>query len=187
MVKALLDRDYFNSIDLTSIKRKYYDVTAVDSILVDIRIKANEMNKELARLQSQVASQAAEIEQLRQSVRESENNKLELGNAVISAHAAYNEIVERANAEAEKIISEANSQKEAAEKQAQESQNLALNKIEEFYSAVKSGYENQIDMLNELWQKFLCGLDDEKTAPSDLSEKVGRIASEIREIDSIGE
>ena len=42
-----LDRDYFNSIELELVNDKYYKVEQVDALLVDIRAKALEMNKQI--------------------------------------------------------------------------------------------------------------------------------------------
>ena len=40
-----LDRSYFNSIRLNTHRGKYYDVEAVDRLLVDIRSRADSLNK----------------------------------------------------------------------------------------------------------------------------------------------
>ena len=42
-----LDRSYFNSIRLNTHRGKYYDVEAVDRLLVDIRSRADSLNKEV--------------------------------------------------------------------------------------------------------------------------------------------
>ena len=44
----ILDRNYFNSIRLNTRRGKYYDIEAVDRLLVDIRSRADSMNREYA-------------------------------------------------------------------------------------------------------------------------------------------
>lgn len=58
----MLDKSYFNSIRLDTVRKKYYQADAVDRLLVDIRSKADSMVRELiqARAECEDAVKAAE-------------------------------------------------------------------------------------------------------------------------------
>lgn len=75
-----LDKDYFNSLELKPVKKKYYNLSEVDSVLVDIRAKALEMNEENLKL--------------RKLLFESEKKRSELNDALIKSSNNYKEILE---------------------------------------------------------------------------------------------
>ena len=66
-----LDRSYFNSIRLNTHRGKFYDVEAVDRLLVDIRSRADALNKEVYASREKLA----EAEKTAEALRE-ENNEL---------------------------------------------------------------------------------------------------------------
>ena len=66
-----LDRNYFNSIRLNTRRGKFYDIEAVDRLLVDIRSRADSMNREYA----SACQKLAEAVQTAESLRE-ENTEL---------------------------------------------------------------------------------------------------------------
>ena len=66
-----LDRNYFNSIRLNTRRGKFYDIEAVDRLLVDIRSRADSMNREYA----DACRKLAEAVQTAESLRE-ENTEL---------------------------------------------------------------------------------------------------------------
>ena len=74
-----LDRSYFNSIRLNTHRGKFYDVDAVDKLLVDIRSKADALNREIISSQKKVA----ETEKANEALRE-ENNELFLKGQALS-------------------------------------------------------------------------------------------------------
>lgn len=151
----MLNNEFFNSLRFNKVRRKYYDATAVDTVLLDIRIRAEEMNKELSGLRRTLSEKDVEIEILKARLLQAE-------------------------AKADDAL-KANS---AAKNKNEADQNTALSMVGDFYSKVRTGYERQLEDLNEMWQSFLCnyGSQDEPV-PDDLESKIGRIASEIREID----
>lgn len=75
-----LDKDYFNSLELKPVKKKYYNLGEVDRVLVDIRAKALEMNEENLKL--------------RKLLFESEKKRSELNDALIKSSNNYREILE---------------------------------------------------------------------------------------------
>ena len=66
-----LDRNYFNQIRLNTRRGKFYDIEAVDRLLVDIRSRADSMNREYA----DACRKLAEAVQTAESLRE-ENTEL---------------------------------------------------------------------------------------------------------------
>ena len=60
-----LDRTYFNSIRLNTHRGKYYDVDAVDRLLVDIRSKADLLMKEVRTSREQLAEAEKTVDALR--------------------------------------------------------------------------------------------------------------------------
>ena len=74
-----LDREYFNSIDLKPVRKKFYPVEDVDALLVDIRKNALAANDELESLKKQLA--------------ESEKKRAEMGDALVSSAKNYEEIL----------------------------------------------------------------------------------------------
>ncbi len=74
-----LDRCYFNSIRLNTHRGKYYDVEAVDRLLVDIRSKADVLNREILSCHEKVAG----AEKIANTLRE-KNNELFLKGQALS-------------------------------------------------------------------------------------------------------
>ena len=74
-----LDRSYFNSIRLNTRRGKYYEVEAVDRLLVDIRSRADSLNKEVYASREKLAEAEKTIEALRE-----ENNELFLKGQALS-------------------------------------------------------------------------------------------------------
>ena len=74
-----LDRSYFNSIRLNTRRGKYYDVEAVDKLLVDIRSRADTLNREVLTSREKLA----EAERTAEALRE-ENNELFLKGQALS-------------------------------------------------------------------------------------------------------
>ena len=61
-----LDRNYFNSIRLNTRRGKFYDIEAVDRLLVDIRSRADSMNREYAAACQKLAEAVQTAESLRE-------------------------------------------------------------------------------------------------------------------------
>lgn len=208
---AALDRDYFNSIRLEPYKNRFYDVSSVDNILIDIRRKAAEMQRELEQAKADAetfkASSAEyrmkgkalgqEVISLREKLKAAEDalagtEKAKPAEDKYDAAAEdsseneteENEEVKSARAEAEEIIAQANRERDAIIAAAQRQQDYAIKKAEALYSSMKEMHTEAIDRLNAQWQQFLCDFSEyDEAAPADLSRKIGFIAKEIREIE----
>ena len=74
-----LDRSYFNSIRLNTHRGKYYDVDAVDRLLVDIRSRADSLNKEVIAAREKLAEAVKTADTLRE-----ENTELFLKGQALS-------------------------------------------------------------------------------------------------------
>ena len=61
-----LDRNYFNQIRLNTRRGKFYDIEAVDRLLVDIRSRADSMNREYAAACQKLAEALQTVESLRE-------------------------------------------------------------------------------------------------------------------------
>ncbi len=204
-----LDAEYFDSIYIDVVKKKYYNANKVQAVFADIRSQAEALNAENERLRGELAGL--------------NGRKVELGDALLSAQAIYQEIVERAQARAEEITADAESRsaamlqsaREESERMLQQSshqQEYAVHKVEVAFNRMKELHMASIDALNAEWQSFLCGLYPEgeenqaapkeerspagepETAaqeaweqtgslPPDLQDKVGAIAQQMFSLD----
>ena len=168
-----LNQEYFASIQLELIKWKYYSASKVDALLADIRQQAQAL--------------IAENAMLRQQVEQHNSKRAEVNEAVMAAQAMYRDIVAKAQARAGQIIADAERRQTELEEEHAQQQEYTVQRAQNFYSRVRQQHVNSIEALDKEWQDFLCGLfPDEGSAdesvPSDMSEKVGAIASELRAI-----
>jgi len=168
-----LDADFFDSIAIDVVKKKYYNANKVHAVFDEIRRQAEELNAENA--------------MLRQQLERFNDRKVEIGDAVLSAQAIYQEIVDRANARAEAIVENAQKRSARILAESQQQQDYAVQRVEEAFNRMKQQHLASIDALNAEWQSFLCGLYPEEDAqapeaedvPEDLEEKIGAIAEEL--------
>lgn len=205
-----LTKEFFDSIQIELVKRKYYNSNKVDAVLNDIRCRARVLMEENERL-------TAELEAFT-------SQKAQIADAVMNAQLLHTDIVEKANRQADdkaaqaeesaklilaeasdraqEIISAANAQAEKLLEQAQDkikrAENMqfeldslkqqqleyAVDKMEGCFSKLRQRHLEAIDAINLQWQEFLCGLyEDDAATPADLSEKVDAIARELGEMD----
>ena len=124
------------------------------------------------------------------------------------AEARAEEIVNRARLEAEEILAEARRQAEEIRSEArQEAEELraervipagsadqehAVRCVEDCFAKLRQHQQSAIDLLNEQWQQFLCGLyteeepdedTPEESIPSDLTERVSAIADAVESLE----
>ena len=185
-----LDAAFFDSIYIELVKRKYYDAGKVQEVFAEIRRQAEELHEENARL--------------REELDRVNNRKTELGDALLSAQAVYQGVVDRARdraaaitAEAEResaaMLAEARRQSEQMLAGSRDQEEAAVRRAEQAFNRMKQLHLESIDALNAEWQAFLCSLDggekpapapaepapEERGLPADLEEKVGAIASQV--------
>ena len=170
-----LDKEYFDSIDIEVVKKKYYNANKVNAVFADIR--------------AGVEALQAENEAMRKELAELNEKRESIGAAVLSAQQIYREIVDKANVRAAEIVAEAEKRGEELRQDNMRQQEYAVRRVESCFSALREQYQGAIDTINSEWQDFLCGLyspEDEQEAkaalPSDMDEKLAAIASGLREI-----
>ena len=122
-----LDRSYFNSIRLNTHRGKFYDVDAVDRLLVDIRSRADALNREVIASREKLA----EAEKISESLRE-ENNELFLkGQALSQEILSLREELRAAQAGEASLIPEEKEQE--PDQQDEPSEEATWEEKEEFY------------------------------------------------------
>ena len=174
-----LDKEYFDSIHIDVVKKKYYNANKVEAVFKDIRTQAEVLQEENLRMR-------AELEALNEK-------KAEIGDAVLSAQAIYRDVVEKANAKADAILEDARRQREELLESTRRQQDYAVQRVEDCYSRMKEQHMACIEALNAEWQEFLCDLFPEEEEaevqetedlPGDLKEKVGTIAKMLFSMDA---
>lgn len=166
-----LDNEYFDSISIELVKKKYYNASKVAAVLDDIRIRARQLLEENRQLKAQLEKLNAQ--------------KSELSDSVLSAQTIGKDIIAKAEAEAERIRSEARKQSAETEKQRLEWQNYAVKCVEQCMSKLREQQQSSIELINLEWQNFLCDLEAPPPLPfDDLGEKLEGIKNQI---DSINE
>ena len=189
-----LDAEFFDSIYIEVVKKKYYDAAKVQAVFEEIRRRAEELNEENARL--------------RRELEQHNDRRVELGDALLSAQSVYQDIVDKARVRADAITADAEKRSQAllaetrreserllARSRAQEEN--AARRVEAAFDRMKQLHLASVDALNAQWQAFLCSLDGEEEMPApvreiqpepqpepeelpaDLEEKVGAIAQEL--------
>lgn len=189
-----LNAEYFDSIYIEVIKKKYYSAEKVQAVFAEIRRQAEELN--------------AENESLRGELAKINSQKVELGEVLLSAQTVYQDILERAREKAEAITKEAEQrsaailedtrqQSEQILARSNQQEEITVRRVEKAFQRMKELHLASIDALNAQWQDFLCSLDpgadlepqkteaepapprEDAALPPDLEEKVGAIAEQL--------
>ena len=206
-----LDRQYFDAIEIETVRNKFYYANRVNAVLEDIRAQAVALNEENERLRTQALALNEENERLRVQAKELEDRRAELSEALLSAQTAARQIVERAQRKADDILREAEERKRAASDEAvrqhalreaeerkkaasdEAIQQHALRTVEKCLFALRQRELETLDIINGSWQEFLSGLmpeDGEITAPpapdfprrEEVESWINAIAREMNEI-----
>ena len=170
-----LDAEYFDSIYIDVVKKKYYNANKVRAVFEDIRRQAEALNEENLALRRQLS--------------ELNGRKVELGDALLSAQTIYQEIVERAKARAGEIVAEAEKRRDQILQETQRQQEYSVSRVEEAFGRLKQMHLDSIEAINAEWQDYLCGLypepeePEEEELPEDLEEKLGAIADQIQALE----
>lgn len=169
-----LDQEYFDSINIEVVKKKYYNANKVEAVFADIRRQAEALTEENALLRCRVE--------------ELSGRRSELSAAAYSAQEVYQIILEKANQQAEEIRTEAEETRRAAREEARQQSDYAVQLVERCLKRVREQQQASLDTLNAAWQSFLCGLPEteeppREEAPADLSAKVDAIARALQGAD----
>ena len=195
-----LDRNYFNNIELEPLRRKFYDIEAVDALLVDIRSKAEMMNREAEALREKAANAEAVISSLRAENEELFKKGEELSREVTALRGDLEEARAKSAETSEKyekstLAPEWAEEREAKEKaensarilqEAKACRARAMQALENLFDRTREMQADMMDQLDDQWEAFLSGVRNEEQAPEDLGAKVENIARELREIEEGG-
>ncbi|MEI3101802.1 MAG: hypothetical protein V8T45_08550 [Oscillospiraceae bacterium] len=142
-----LDKEYFDSIDINIVRQKYYNANKVNSVLEDIRRQAEAMTEENRQLKEQLS--------------ELGQGKSQIGDTLLTAQAAARDIVAKAKIQAAKmgsgrrLSSSGRAPPHRSGGPAGVRRRLCVRKA--FDKIVHQQLES-IELLNGMWQEFLCGL-----------------------------
>ena len=182
-----LDRNYFNSIVLDPVRKKYYPVKAVDDLLVDIRSQATGMLQEAEAVSARANSAELQADALRKENAELRANAETLSREISSLHAEIDEL--KLSNESLLAVQQQSKQQQRISRSLPFSEERAalLSRVERFYVSAREVHTNAISRLDEEWQS-LSAEAAEKSAediPEDLSQRVMSIARELEEIESL--
>ena len=139
-----LDKEYFDSIHIDVVKKKYYNANKVNAVFEDIRRQAEQLTEE--------------NEQMRAQLETLNGKKFEIGDAILTAQAVYKELTGKAKLRAEAIVADAEEQSRKILKEAEDQKEYAVRKVESCCSRLKAQHMAGIEAINSEWQDFLCGL-----------------------------
>lgn len=176
-----LDQEYFDSIHIDVVKKKYYNANKVEAVLEDIKRQALLLNRENELLGRQLYALHGQ--------------KDEIGDTLLSAKAIAQQIIADAQTQAEKILTEAkrlsremtaeaerNCREANAEAEAQRREMpQRLGELEQRLRVQLLGMME--DLSGELRSFSEAEAPADEAAPDDLSDKVDAIA---RELEAIG-
>lgn len=146
-----LNKEYFDSIDINIVRQKYYNANKVNSLLEDIRRQAEAMEEENRQLKAQLADMGL--------------GKTEIGDTLLTAQAAARDIVSKAKIQAAKILAEARQQREDILSGVVDQQEYAADCVRKTFDKIVHQQLESIELLNGMWQEFLCGLITEGSEP----------------------
>lgn len=175
-----LDSAFFDSIALELVKKKYYNAGKVGVVLEEIKRQAFKLNEENSLLTQKLEKAQQELQSLKKQ-------KEEMNTSLASARLVYDSIVEKAEKESERILEKAHKDRERIAEENVRQQDYAVKCVQECISLLREQQLKNIELINEQWQNFLCGLSDtpDTALPyDDLGEKLEGIKSQI---DSINE
>ena len=173
-----LNKEYFDSIHIDTVKKKYYNANKVEAVLADIRAQAEALVKE--------------NEQLREQVELFSGQKEEIGDAILSAKTIAQHMIQQAKQQADEIVSQAHKKSGDILSKAIDRQEYAAKQMADSFERVRKLQQESIEALNAEWQNFLCGLypedeqsdaESEQGVPKDIGDKLGAIARDIKELE----
>lgn len=189
-----LDKEFFDSINIEVVKKKYYNANKVEAVFSKIREEAEALNAENAALKERNSR--------------FDKQRDDITDVMLIAREVCNRMVEEAQAKSDEIIAAAEAEKREIIRNGIRRQDYSVQKVEECFSKLREIQLSSIDMLNTQWQEFLMDLpdgdlsdaddeyDEETTAPlqtqakaqtqnqvfipeEDLTEKVNAIVDQI--------
>ncbi len=184
-----LTKDYFDSIQIDIVKRKYYNANKVHAVLDDIQRQAEELIRENERLKSALAE------------------KERADSSLISMQKLYRDTLSRAQERSDDLLRDTQLQRDRMLREMAAKSALISKRMEACLNAVKLREEQNIEFLNSQLKSFLSEADndmsdyggyysvkpesdhgqastDEEYMPPDLESKISRLAKEIESLES---
>lgn len=167
-----LDKEYFDSINIELVKKKYFNANKVNAVFEDIRAQAEALYEENQALKKQ-------LEILN-------GQKAEIGDAVMSAQTIYKDIVDKANACAASILSDAQRKHDEMAEENAKMQDYAVKRVGACMEKLKVQQQKTVELINAEWQSFLCDLDGKPseavTTFPDIGERLEALEKELTDI-----
>lgn len=171
-----LNREYFDAIHIDTVKKKYYNANKVEALLADIRVQAEALVEENARLREQVELFSGQKE--------------EIGDAILSAKTIAQHMIQQAKQQADEIVSQAHKKSGDILSKAIDRQEYAAKQMADSFERVRRLQQESIEALNAEWQNFLCGLypedepgEEQPAVPADIAMKLDAIARDIKALE----
>ena len=200
-----LNQEYFDSIFIELVKKKYYNANKVEAVLEDIQRQAEAMALEMEALQARLEREqehshalAVENTALKQQLAEYQSSRDEMTDAVCSAQSVYRVILEKANERADAILTNAEERARNFEDTDRRMRDYAVQLVDACLSRVRKQQQAALDEVDASWQAFLCGLyaDEEQKKPEpeepakeeipeDLDSRIKAIARELFSIEEV--
>lgn len=197
-----LDKQFFDSIDIELVKRKFYNANKVNSLLTEIKARAQSMEEEILRLKTELEalqSQKAEISEAVLTAKKlsremTEKAEKEAAELLENARREAEETLSSARAEAETLVSQATERRDEIISEKQQLQDRTVEKVQSCFDRLRQQHLEAVETLNAQWQDFLVSLyDGEETCaevesaqlPEDFSEKLGELAQQLDDIDNM--
>lgn len=188
-----LDKQFFDSINIELVKRKFYNANKVNSLLSDIQAQALTLSEENIRLRAELDSFKSQKAEISEAVLEAKKLSREI---LAKATAEAEEILSKAKAEAEAMVSDAQERRDELVNERQRQQEMTVEKVESCFSRLRQQHLDAVDTLNRQWQEFLVSLyeGDEgallslpEKLPEDISDKLDGIAQQLEDISDMEE
>lgn len=183
-----LNQDFFDSIQIDVVKRKYYNANKVNAVFDEIRLQAQELITENESLRAALSARDQEYE----------NAKAKL----LTMQEVYRETLEKAHERADAVVREAKKKAERINTEAEEKNARAERLVKECFNKVRKMEEDKLSFLNSQMQSILQELGsgednplpvENKPEPAEpesadsvesLERKISLLAKEIRELEN---
>ncbi len=184
-----LNQEFFDSIQIDVVKRKYYNANKVNAVFDEIRLQAQELLNENENLRAALNTREQEYETMR--------------GKLLAMQEVYRETLNKAHERADAIEGEAKKKAERMAAQAEEKNARAERLVKDCFEKIQRMEEEKLSYLDSQLQSFLqeLGTDepgscsgesrpetadvrDDTESVESLEHKISLLAKEIRELEN---
>ena len=184
-----LNQEFFDSIQIDVVKRKYYNANKVNAVFDEIRLQAQELMDENESLRAALSTRDQEYENTR--------------NKLLAVQEVYRETLDKAHERADAVLREAKKKAESITAEAEEKNARAERLVKDCFERIRRMEEDNLKYLNSQLQSFLQELgadgprrisDESRHAAAEqredadsvesLEQKISLLAKEIRELET---